>query len=85
MNLNLNSIHKFEKRHIGPSVDQINKMLEVVDVNDLDELIAQTIPESIKIKKSLNLPIPQTEPEFVAGFKKIAGKNKMFKSYIGLG
>jgi len=85
MNLNLNSTHKFEKRHIGPSEEQINKMLEVVDVNDLDELIDQTIPESIKIKRSLNLPLPLTEPEFIEGFRNIAGKNQLFKSYIGLG
>ena len=61
MNLNLNTISKFESRHIGPSKDQIDKMLNVIGVTDLDNLIDETLPEAIKLNRSLNLPEPLTE------------------------
>ena len=85
MNLNLNTISKFESRHIGPSQDQIDKMLKVIGVPDLDNLIDETLPEAIKLNRSLNLPEPLTESEFIASFRKVAQKNKVFKSFIGMG
>ncbi len=85
MNLNLNTISKFESRHIGPSKDQIDKMLNVIGVTDLDNLIDETLPEAIKLNRSLNLPEPLTESEFITSFRKVAQKNKVFKSFIGMG
>jgi glycine dehydrogenase len=85
MNLNLINKSKFESRHIGPFEDQIEKMLKVIGLTDLDKLIDETVPEAIKLNKSLDLPGPLTEPEFIASFRKKALKNKVFKSYIGMG
>ncbi len=85
MNLNLINFSKFESRHIGPSKDQIDKMLKVIGVTDLEKLIDETLPEAIKINKPLNLPHPLTESEFIASFRKKAKKNKVFKSLIGMG
>ena len=85
MNLNLINISKFESRHIGPSKDQINKMLKVIGVTDLEKLIDETLPEAIKLNKSLDLPDPLTESEFIDSFRKIAQKNKVFRSFIGMG
>ena len=85
MNLNLINVSKFESRHIGPSKDQINKMLKVIGVTDLEKLIDETLPEAIKLNKSLDLPAPLTESEFINSFRKIAGQNKVFKSFIGMG
>ena len=85
MNLNLNKISKFESRHIGPSKDQIEKMLKVIGAADLENLIDETLPEAIKLDKSLNLPKPLTESEFITSFRNIAQKNKVSKSFIGMG
>ncbi|MEP6734162.1 MAG: aminomethyl-transferring glycine dehydrogenase [Chryseolinea sp.] len=76
---------KFESRHIGPDAQQVEKMLKVVKAASLDELIDQTIPASIRLKKSLSLPAAKSEYEFLQFFKNIASKNKVFRSYIGMG
>ena len=49
---------KFLWRHIGPRPEDIKDMLKVVGVSSLDELIEQTVPESIRLKKTLDLPAP---------------------------
>jgi glycine dehydrogenase len=51
----------------------------------MEELISQTIPASIRLKKALSLPAAKSEFEFLNEFKKLAAKNKTFKSYIGTG
>lgn len=76
---------KFEGRHIGPNAHQIEEMLKVVKAKSVDEVIDQTIPANIRLKKALNLPAAQSEFEFLKSFKKIASKNKVYKSYIGTG
>lgn len=76
---------QFESRHIGPDADQIQQMLKVIKANSVDELISQTIPANIRLKKSLQLPAAQSEFEFLNAFKKTVSKNKIYKSYIGTG
>lgn len=76
---------KFESRHIGPDVRQAEEMLKAVKAKSIDDLISQTIPASIRLKKPLNLPAAQSEFEFLKEFKKLASKNKVFKSFIGAG
>lgn len=44
---------KFLWRHIGPRPEDIENMLKVVGVSSLDELIEQTVPESIRLKKNV--------------------------------
>jgi glycine dehydrogenase len=60
-------------------------MLKIVKAKTLDQLIEQTIPAGIRLKKALNLPAAQSEFEFLGNFKKLASRNKVFKSYIGTG
>mgnify|MGYP001426021572 CR=1 FL=1 len=76
---------KFVFRHIGPRPWELNQMLDALKVDSLDTLIDQTIPPQIKLKKQLNLDEPLTEYEFRQQLKKIAAKNKIYKSYIGMG
>ncbi len=76
---------KFEIRHNAPDQGQIDDMLKVVKAKSVDELIDQTIPASIRLKKKLNLPAAQSEFEFLKAFKSLISKNKIFKSYIGTG
>jgi len=75
----------FATRHLGPNDHQIKEMLAVVKAGSVDELIAQTVPANIRLKSPLNLPAAKSEFEFLKHFKKIASKNKIFKSYIGSG
>ena len=76
---------KFESRHIGPDSEQIQQMLKVIKASSVDELISQTIPANIRLKKSLQLPAAQSEFEFLNSFKEAVSKNKIYKSYIGTG
>ena len=79
------NIHSFKNRHIGPSINQINEMLQLIGVSSLDELIDDTIPTSIKQKKELNIGKPLSEYEFINHLKRIGSANKVYKTYIGLG
>ncbi|WP_026951829.1 aminomethyl-transferring glycine dehydrogenase [Algoriphagus mannitolivorans] len=85
MKINLSNAVKFESRHNGPNEAEIAEMLEKIGASSLDELIGQTVPEAIQSKKSLDLPKAKLESEFLADFKKLASKNKVFKSFIGMG
>ncbi len=76
---------KFIARHNGPRDHEIEEMLKVVGVASIDELIDQTVPKNIRLKKPLNLPAPLTEYEYLAKIKGLAAKNKLFKTYIGMG
>ncbi len=60
-------------------------MLRKIDAPTLDALIAQTVPAAIRLKKPLNLPEGMSEYAYLQHLRGIAAKNKLFKSYIGLG
>lgn len=84
MKLNVQYQEKFESRH-NASARDLEGMLYTIGVSSLDELILQTIPETICLHKPLNLPPAQSEQEFLQSIKSLAKKNKVFKSYIGMG
>ncbi len=75
----------FTSRHIGPRDSEIPQMLETIGVSSLDELVAQTIPQNIRLAEPLNLADGISEYEFLQKIKKVASKNQVFKSFIGLG
>ena len=75
----------FSQRHIGPNAAQIKEMLDVVGVDSIDELIDQTVPNNIRLQTSLNLEKPLSEQEFLEHIHKLGAKNKVFKSYVGMG
>jgi glycine dehydrogenase len=75
----------FEQRHNGPQPHEIEAMLEVIGVASVDELIQQTVPANIRLEQELDLPAPLTEAEFLVRFKQLAQKNRIWKSYIGMG
>ncbi|HRX00022.1 MAG TPA: glycine dehydrogenase (aminomethyl-transferring), partial [Cyclobacteriaceae bacterium] len=76
---------KFETRHNAPDATQVAEMLKTIKVKSVDELIDQTIPSNIRLKKKLNLPEAKSEFEFLKEFKGVMAKNKIYKSYIGTG
>lgn len=75
----------FSQRHIGPNGNQIQEMLDTIGVPDLETLIDQTVPESIRLRQPLNLQEPLSEQEFLQHIFELGQKNKVFKSYIGMG
>ena len=75
----------FSLRHIGPRQPEIKEMLEKIGVGSVDELVEKTIPSSIYNKQPLNLPEGIDEHTYLNRMREIAAKNKVFKSYIGLG
>ncbi len=83
--INLNSTEKFSERHLGPSEQELNEMLEKIGIGSLDQLIDETIPPAIRLKNELNLPEALSEYQFLRELRVISHKNKVFKSYIGLG
>ncbi len=80
--MNTNS---FALRHIGPREDDHKEMLETIGADTLEQLIYETIPNNIKLDKSLNLDKAMSEQEYLTHIQDLASKNKVFKSYIGLG
>ncbi|HQS56799.1 MAG: glycine dehydrogenase (aminomethyl-transferring) [Gallionellales bacterium 35-53-114] len=76
---------QFVNRHNGPRAADIAAMLEKIGASSVDELIAQTVPASIRLKQPLNLPGGLSEYQYHKHLRAIAAKNKVFKTYIGLG
>lgn len=76
---------RFVRRHIGPSEADTREMLKALQVNSLDELIRQTVPGSIRLKKPLQLPPALTEFEYLQELKKTALLNRVMRNYIGMG
>ena len=75
----------FAYRHHGMSAADHQHMLETINAKDLEQLIAETIPEGIRLKSDLAIPSALTEEEFLVKFREIAQKNKVYTSYIGQG
>jgi glycine dehydrogenase len=75
----------FVQRHIGPNTAQIEQMLKVLGFDSLDALIEQTVPPAIRLQQPLKLPQAQSENAALAQLKAIASKNKVFRSFIGMG
>lgn len=76
---------EFISRHVGPSAQQIHDMLTEIGYDTLEEMIADTVPEKIRLPEPLAVGESKTEAECLAELKRIASKNKVFKSYIGMG
>ena len=70
----------FAQRHIGPRKNDLGKMLKTIGVNSLDELIKQTVPDDILLKKELSLQKAMSEQEYLEHNRELASKNKLFKS-----
>ncbi|WP_121667876.1 aminomethyl-transferring glycine dehydrogenase [Mesonia aquimarina] len=75
----------FALRHIGPRPENISEMLQTIGADSLDQLIYETLPDGIKLEKELDLPEALSEQEYLEHITKLAAKNKVFKTYIGLG
>ena len=75
----------FALRHIGPRRRDLPEMLKTIGAETLDQLIFETVPDDIIMKKDLDLDVAMTEQEYLEHITEMAEKNKVFKTYIGLG
>ncbi|MCF8235105.1 MAG: aminomethyl-transferring glycine dehydrogenase [Bacteroidales bacterium] len=77
--------NNFIKRHNGPREKEVKQMLDTIGTSSLEQLIDETVPGSIRTEKELDLPEGLNELEYINHLKNLAAKNKVLKSYIGLG
>ena len=82
---NRSTTRTFVDRHIGPSESDIASMAEVIGVASIEDLIDKAVPESIRSRELPDVAGPLTEPEALARVRKIADKNEMYQSFIGMG
>jgi glycine dehydrogenase len=76
---------KFVSRHNGPRENEIKQMLAKIGVSSVDELISQTVPAGIRLKQPLRVAPAMSEYQYSKHLKALGKKNKVFRSYIGLG
>ena len=82
--INFAKIHQFGPRHIGINQSEQEHMLKQLNCNSLEELTKKAMPGSIRTENPL-LKSPLTENEATEYFDKMLSKNKIYKSYIGMG
>jgi glycine dehydrogenase len=75
----------FALRHIGIQEEEQAQMLKTVGVESLDQLILETIPADIRLKKALDLAPAMSEHDYLSHIEILSQKNKVFKTYIGQG
>ena len=75
----------FIRRHLGPSDADVASMLRVVGATSLQELIDQTVPQSIMLTEPLKLPAPMTEVETLQALREMADENQVWRSFLGMG
>ena len=76
---------KFAQRHLGPDDSDVEKMLSVLGFDSVEKLIEAAVPAGIRSNKSLNVEAALSETEALQKIAKIASKNQVYRSYIGLG
>src|SRR5262245_9794312 len=75
----------FVARHVGPTDDELDLMLEVIGAKSLADLLDQTVPASIRSDAPLDLPAARSEPDVLAALRRLADRNRPRTSLIGMG
>src|SRR5689334_16943525 len=83
--VSLTDADSFIPRHVGPTDDDVRAMLEVLGYDSLDDLIDATVPEGIRLRRALALGEGKSETAALRGFRAVASRNQVFRSFIGLG
>ncbi len=85
MPIDLARTDTFARRHIGPDENEIAQMLQTLNASSLDAFIATVVPEVVRSGRPLKIGAAYSEHELLTELKKIAAKNKIYRSYIGMG
>jgi glycine dehydrogenase len=75
----------FALRHVGPRPEDLGHMFKTIKVDNIDQLIDETFPGTIRLKNDLNLTPAMTEYEYLTHIQTLGNKNKIFRTFIGLG
>ena len=75
----------FARRHNGPGPAEVERMLEAIGYDSLDELIDAAVPEAIRLRRPLDIPEGASEYAALRELRAIAARNRVFRSYIGMG
>jgi glycine dehydrogenase len=75
----------FADRHIGASADERDRMLAAIGAASLDALVDEVVPADIRLRAPLDLPEPESEHEYLRRLAEITSRNRVCRSYIGLG
>ncbi|MEJ5249078.1 aminomethyl-transferring glycine dehydrogenase [Caldilinea sp.] len=81
----LKPLDTFPRRHLGPSPFDIERMVEVLGVDSLDALIDEAVPPQIRLQEPLRLEPPRSESEVLAELRSLASRNRVYRSFIGMG
>ncbi len=83
--MHFDAADSFETRHIGPRSADLDAMLRVIGASSLDALIAEAVPEAIRLTRPLDIPRAESEYEFLQQVKALGNQNQLFRSYLGMG
>ena len=75
----------FASRHNGPRPEDTREMLALLGYQSLDAFIDAVVPSAIRLRKPLQLPAALSEREALTALRALAGKNQVFRSYLGMG
>ncbi len=75
----------FLRRHTGPSDGEIKEMLSALELDSLEQLVNEAVPDGIRLKKDIDLGVPRGEQELLQELREVAQKNQVWRSYIGMG
>ena len=75
----------FTARHLGSAQGDIEAMLKTLGFSNLGEMVSKIVPENIRFKDDLGIGAPMSERQVMARLRTMADKNKVLKSYIGVG
>jgi len=75
----------FARRHLGPNMDEITAMLQVLGCATLEDLIDKTVPVGLRQREPLRLPAGRSEAEVLQLLRDMAAENQVYRSYIGMG
>jgi len=75
----------FVSRHVASNDSTTQLMLDYLQVDSIEQLLDQTVPDNIRLDKPLDLPAGQAEADVLSQLQQVAGQNSVNKSYIGMG
>ncbi|MBU6152704.1 MAG: aminomethyl-transferring glycine dehydrogenase [Bdellovibrionales bacterium] len=83
--ISFGEFHNFCSRHIGPNEKDQSEMLKALDLKSLDELVAKTVPDAIRLRKSIQVEGVSDERAVLEKLRNLVGKNQVNRSLLGLG
>jgi glycine dehydrogenase len=75
----------FVRRHIGPDPEEQGQMLAALGLSSLEALAQAVVPSGIRLDRPLQLPAPLSEAGALGALQSLAGRNRVFRSYLGMG